>query len=211
MSVFGRALAHVDKRRGWSDRLADGSALLARRIGARLANWVSKSRRTDLTGWKAAAGPLLRLVLLGAAAWFAYRLLRALPWLMWAITAGWCWAAFAATRQPKEHAPEEAPAHAPGEVHAAVLDWVRQAIGDRQGVHLRDLLTNAQHHGICEGMELTDFRATLEDRGVPVRRRVRVRGQGVTVGVHRDDLPAPSGPSPESEPQEDQIPRLHVA
>lgn len=211
MSALGRALAHVDKRRGWSARLADGSALLARRIGGRLADWVSASRRKDLEGWKAAAGPLLRLVVLGVGAWLAYKLLRAVPWLMWAVCAGWCWAAFMVTRKASADASDEAPERAPEDVRAAVLDWVRQAIGDRQGVHLRDLLANAQHHGICVGMELTDFRAALEARGVPVRKRVRVRGQGVTVGVHRDDLPAPSEASPESGPQEDPKPRLHPA
>lgn len=188
MSALGRALEHVDKRRGLSVRLADGSALLSRRIGARLAGWVSTSRRSDLEGWKAAAGPVVRLVVLGVVAYGAYRLLRAVPWLMWVVAAGWCWGAFAVARKASEDAPDEASAEPDaGRVHA--LLW--QLIGDRNGVHLSAVLAHLHEGGHGEGWEVADLRARLAALGVPVRRSVKVGGR-VTWGVRAADLPAPS-------------------
>lgn len=108
-----------------------------------------------------------------------------------------------------EDAEPEPAAGDPQDVYEATLEWVWQRIGDAQGVHLRDLLAHAQAHGMFEGLEVTDLRAHLERRGIPVQKRVRVRGLGVTVGIHRDDLPAPSQPLPDEEGQEPPDSQLH--
>lgn len=201
-----------------ADRLCRGSALLLRRWEQRLTTWVRAGRRDDLTGWRAALGPLLRIALLAVIGLVAFGILRTARILMWLLTAWWVLAAWRAGRgldQPAEKPSADVPEHAPEEVHAAVIDWVRQAVGDRQGVHLRDLLANGQQHGMFEGLDVPAFRALLEAAGIPVRKGVRVRGQGVTVGVHRDDLPAPAeapsgAPSP-ADRQAPEDPRLHAA
>jgi hypothetical protein len=191
-------------------RLADGSSTLARRTAARTAAWVARARRDDLSGWRASLGCWLRILLLTFGMYLLWRIVRALPALMWLLSAAWTAAAWRAGRpvtdecadDPAE-APTEQPDGAPrGDVRAATLEWIWQQIGDRQGVHLRDLLAHAQAHGMFEGLEVGEFRAHLERWEIPVRARVRVRGLGVTVGIHRDDLPAPLSPSPEAAPSE---------
>jgi hypothetical protein len=129
-------------------------------------------------------------------------------------TAAW-WAAPPATVEEHEPEPAEEPEEEPArssddDIRAATLDWIRQQIGDRQGVHLRDLLTHAQAHGMFATLDVSELRTHLERHGVPVRNRVRVRGLGVTVGIHRDDLPAPSGPLPEHDAQDPPDPELHA-
>jgi hypothetical protein len=112
---------------------------------------------------------------------------------------------------PAEPAAEKLPKAAPEAVRTATIEWVQRQIGDTQGVHLRDLLEHAQQHGMFEGLDVTTFRVHLERWGIPVRSRVRVRGKGVTVGIHRDDLkPLPLAPSapPSQEPPNSE---LHVA
>lgn len=127
----------------------------------------------------------------------------------------WCVAAWCvAPPAPVEHeqlADEEPAGRDPQEVYEGTLEWIRRQIGDRQGVHLRDLLEHANAHGMLEGLDVSEFRAHLERRGIPVRNRVRVRGLGVTVGIHRDDLPPLPEPSPESGGQDPPNPELHAA
>ncbi|MEU5608437.1 hypothetical protein AB0H03_06715 [Streptomyces sparsogenes] len=173
-------------------RLSTGSALVARGGAARAAAWCRKSYRPDLTGWRAALGPAVRVVLLGGAAWLLYRVVRARPALMWLLAAGWLIAAWRATRKTPTEAAEDEPEEGPA---AADPDAVRQllveAIGDRPGVHLSTLLAHLQERGQGEGWQVADLRARLEALGVPVRRSVKV-DRRVAYGVHRDDLPAPS-------------------
>ncbi|GGV68901.1 hypothetical protein GCM10010294_25110 [Streptomyces griseoloalbus] len=187
-----------------ADRIATGSSALVRRIGARAAAWCARGRRDDLTGWRAALGILVRLALLLFGAYMFARIVRALPALMWLLTTAWTAAAWRAGRlaveEPTE-GPGETPAEQPADtprpdVREATLEWIWRQIGDRQGVHLRDLLAHAQAHGMFEGLEVAEFRAHLERWDIPVRARVRVRGLGVTVGVHRDDLESLVSPSP---------------
>lgn len=212
-------MKRVGAPRGAADRIWRGSGALAHRRGAALAGWVRKGRRNDLKGPAAALGPVLRLVVLALGALALYGALRAASWLLWPLTALWCWRAWK-TAEPVPSTPDETlldddAGQDPDAVYAALLDWIQQAIGDRQGVHLRDLLANAQAHGLLEDLEPGDLRAHLERWDIPVRKRLRVRGRGVTVGVHRDDVPAPAeaapepaaGPSPE--PSLDPLPREH--
>ncbi|WP_431980027.1 hypothetical protein [Streptomyces qinglanensis] len=203
-----------------AQRLARGSSLAWERRSDALLAWVRAGRREDLDGWRAALGPLVRLAALGAVAALVYGLVvRALPWLMWALTAWWCRVAWQAGRDAPVTAdgtgPAEEPTDASEEVYDATLTWIWQMVGDRQGVHLRDLLANAQAAGLFEGLDVAALRGHLEDWDIPVRKRVRVRGLGVTLGIHRDDLPAPaaapSEPLPAEPPQERDETRLHAA
>ncbi|WP_042170122.1 hypothetical protein [Streptomyces sp. NBRC 110035] len=183
-----------------ADRIATGSVLLVRRLGARAAAWCARGRRTDLTGWKAALGVIARLLLLALGVYVLARLVRALPALMWLLSTGWTlasWRAGRAAAEESEETPAEQLVDSPrGDVRAATVEWVWERIGDRQGVHLRDLLAHAHAHGMFEGLEVAEFRAHLERWDIPVRARVRVRGLGVTVGIHRDDLEGLVSPSP---------------
>ncbi|MFF7096392.1 hypothetical protein ACFY9A_28955 [Streptomyces rubradiris] len=200
-------------------RIATGSITVTRRLGRRAAAWVARGRRHDLTGWRAALGCWARLAGLAFGLYLLWRVVRAVPALLWLLSTVWvvaAWRAGKTTAQGAEEEREETSAEQPvdaprGDVRTATLEWVWQRIGDRQGVHLRDLLAHAQAHGMFEGLEVADFRAHLERWDIPVRARVRVRGQGVTVGIHRDDLLAPATGFPEPSPQEEPKPELHVA
>ncbi|KUF18448.1 hypothetical protein [Streptomyces silvensis] len=199
-----------------ADRFATGSNLLTRRLLARAAAWCARGRRTDLTGWKAILGIIVRVLLLALGAYLAARIVRALPWLLWLLTGWWLCAAWRAARKAATDSPEETPAAAPAthsadDVRAATLEWLHDRIGDAQGVHLRDLLAHAQAHSMFEGLDVTTFRAHLERWDIPVRPRVRVRGKGVTVGIHRDDLQGPPAASPAPSGQETAEPQLHAS
>ena len=130
----------------------------------------------------------------------------------WCVAA--CWAAPAAKQLPDqvpEAAVEEQPASSPDDVYAATLEWIWRQVGNRQGVHLRDLLEHAQAHGMFMDLDVSGLRTHLEVWRIPVRDRVRVRGLGVTVGIHRDDLPAPAAPLPDPDGQDPPNPELHPA
>lgn len=128
----------------------------------------------------------------------------------WCVAAWWVAPApavpeLAADEEPAVVVPEVDPGRAREAWHAFVIE----AIGDRQGVHLRDLLDTLQQTGHHPDWEVADVKRVCETAGIPVRARVRVRGLGVTVGVHRDDLPAPSEPLPDGEGQDPPDPELH--
>lgn len=126
----------------------------------------------------------------------------------WCVAAWWI-APPADIPDPVESPNPQPSTSPPQDVYAATLEWVWQQIADRQGVHLRDLLTHAQAHGMFEGLDVSDLRRHLERWNIPVRNRVRVRGLGITVGIHRDDLTALPGPSPEEEGQDPPESELH--
>lgn len=172
--------------------LADGSRILVRR------GWTALCGRLD--GWER----------YGAVAFAGYVVVyagiharQAAPFVLPVVVVVWCSAAWcvAPPATTKEASPvETAPsASAPQDVYTATLEWIRQQIGDRQGVHLRDLLEHAQAHGMFADLDVTTLRAHLVRHGFRVKDRVRVRGLGVTVGIHRDDLPPlPDRESPDS-------------
>jgi hypothetical protein len=126
----------------------------------------------------------------------------------------WCAAAWWSAPQdslpePVEAGAPEPPGATPQDVYTATLEWIRRQIGERQGVHLRDLLEHAQVHGMFEDLDVSELRGHLERAGIPVRNRVRVRGLGVTVGVHRDDLPPLPEPLPDRDSQDPPDSGLH--
>lgn len=173
-----------------------GSAEVWRRLTEGAAAWVRKGPGRPQR--------IVRLLMLLAGLYFAGRVVHAVPNLMWLLTSWWLIASWRAGKPPpgaQAAAVERTLEHSPDDVREATLEWIRERIGDRQGVHLRDLLAHAQAHGMFEGLEVSDLRAHLERWGIPVRDRQRVRGLGVTVGVRREDLPAPSGPSPAAAPE----------
>ncbi|WP_416975645.1 hypothetical protein [Streptomyces sp. 4F14] len=171
-------------------RLAAGSAALARSLGVRAAAWVARGRRHDLTGWRAALGCWARLALLTLGGYLLWRLVRAVPGVMWLLTGAWMVTAWRAGRPPAEETPANTPQQ-PGEaVRALLLDL----LGDAPAIHLRTVLAYLQEQGQWEGRTVGDLRAHLEALGIPVHPKVKAPGsKAPTRGVRRADLtPAPA-------------------
>jgi hypothetical protein len=172
-----------------ADRLAAGSAVLVRRVPAALAAWVARGRRADLTGWRAALGPLVRAGLLLATGYVLVRIVRAVPAVLWLLAPAWLIAAWRAAPRPVAApgpaAADEPPAPAPADPRAGFVYWLLQAIGDRPGIHLRELypamrtLPGQEHHDDAA------LRARLRALGVPVERSIRVGGVAGRSGVYR--------------------------
>lgn len=187
-----RRLAWWAARSGVADRLARGSYTVWERRAEGFAAWVRAGRREDLDGWRAALGPLLRLVLLGVLAYVVWALVRALPWLMWLLAGWWLRTAWKAGKDTPAAAVEEAPEEgAPGPDVEAVRRLLLDVMGTGNGVHLRTVLAHLQAHRQWEGRTVTDLRVHLDRLGVPVDRSVKVAGTP-TWGVRRRDLEAPS-------------------
>jgi hypothetical protein len=179
------------------DRIAAGSAILPRRLGSRLAAWVRRGRREDLTGWRAALGCWVRLAVLGLGLYLLWRLVRAVPNLLWLLSAGWLLAAWRAGKTLAEAADEAAEEEAPAAPDVeAVRTLLLDLMGTGSGVHLRTVLAHLQKHRQWEGRTVTDMRVHLERLGVPVDRSVKVAGTP-TWGVRRRDLEAPSPAVPQ--------------
>lgn len=177
-----------------AERLSRGSTLVWQRRTAGLARWVRRGRRDDLTGLAAALGPIVRVAVLGLAAWIAYRFVRTVPVLLGVLTALWCAAAWRAGRPLAEPAVEDDPAPLdPEAVRTLLLDLM----GDAPAVHLKTVLAHLQQRGHGEGWTVGDLRARLEALSIPVRLKVKAPGGGPTRGVHRDDL----APAPLAEPE----------
>ncbi|MYR55537.1 hypothetical protein GTY54_04505, partial [Streptomyces sp. SID625] len=153
--------------------------------------WCARGRRHDLTGWRAILGITLRLALLAGGAYLLARIVRALPALMWLLTAGWLLVAWRSGRAPEEpatEAPVEAPEEAsPDSDREAVRTLLMKAMGDADKVHLRTALAYLQKQGQWEDRTVTDMRLRLARLGIPFDRSVKVRGVP-TWGVRRRDL-----------------------
>ncbi|MFE7754306.1 hypothetical protein [Streptomyces sp. NPDC057429] len=176
--------------------LTAGQRILIRRLADRAAAWVRAGRRDDLDGLAAILGCALRLVLLTAGAYGVWLLVRRWPGVLWAAVPVWCWAAVRAL--PKgariaEEKPEPGSPSSPDLVYDATLDWIHQQIAQRNGVHLSDLLSHAQAHGMFTDLDVPNFRATLERWHIPVRQQLKVGGRN-RPGIHRDDLPPRPAP-----------------
>jgi hypothetical protein len=187
--------------------LVTGSRILTRRgwdaLSERLYGW-EKYGALAFTGYAAVytgghAPHIARFVIPAAA-------------VVWCVAAWWVAPPVVQPAvEDTEPEPDEQPgASDPQGVYEATLEWIWQQIGDAQGVHLRDLLAHAHAHGMFEDLEVTDLKGHLERWAIPIRKRCRVRGLGVTVGIHRDDLPAPSRPSPGREAQDPPESELHA-
>ncbi|MEH0650677.1 hypothetical protein QA995_14850 [Streptomyces scabiei] len=172
-------------------RLSTGSRAYARRLASRAAAWCARGRRSDLTGWRATLGIIVRLALLALGVYLLARLVRSLPSLMWLLTSWWTVAAWRAGK-PAAEAPQEEPEEAPDAPDVEVVrTLLLDLMGTGNGVHLRVVLAHLQEHGQWEGRTVTDLRAHLGRLGVPHDARVKVGGVP-TWGVRRRDLEAPS-------------------
>ncbi|MFD6415986.1 hypothetical protein [Streptomyces sp. NPDC060194] len=187
-----RAIRPVLATRGAGRALTTGSSILARRGWARLGEHLSPLERI---GAVAGGGYVLGHVALNAPEVTQF----AAP----GAALAWCAAALAVAppaeqpEQPDEH-PTATPAPAAEDVFAATLDWVRDQIGDRTGVHLADLLAHAHAHGLHTDLDVPALRAALGRWGIPVRQQLKVGGRN-RPGIHRDDLPSPPSPDPAPE------------
>ncbi|MEU9643612.1 hypothetical protein [Streptomyces sp. NPDC048188] len=175
-------------------RIASGSALTAQRLARRTAAWVRRGRRDDLTGVKAALGCWLRLGLLALGLYLLWRLIRAVPNLLWPLTAGWLIASWRAGRKTPAPAAEDAPT---GPDVEAVRTLLLEAMGEGDAVHLSTVLAHLQKRGHGEGWRVGDLRARLEALNIPVHPKVKAGGKGPTRGVRRADL----APSPATTPE----------
>lgn len=183
-----------------ADRLATGSSTITRRLDARTTAWIARGRRDDLTGWRAALGVIVRILVVLLGGYLLWRLVRAVPALMWLITGTWIIAAWRAGKPALTEAVEQTPAdtlrtpaeEAPAGVTVETLrGLLLDLMGEGSGVHLRTVLAHLQEHGQWGGRTVTDLRVHLERLGVPVSRSVKVAGVP-TWGVRRRDLDAPS-------------------
>lgn len=180
------AAVSVAGRHSIAQRLATGAHIVYRRRADALTAWVAAGRRDDLTGWRAALGPAVRLLILAAVAAGAYRALRAAHWLMWVLAAGCAVAAWRATRPigAAEEEPEQATAEPDLD---AVLTLLYTVLDGADRVHLSTVLAHLQQQGHAEGWKVADLRARLEALGVPVALKVKVGGVP-TRGILRADL-----------------------
>jgi hypothetical protein len=177
--------------------LADGTRLLTRRQARRLAAWIRRGRRDDLTGLAAVLGCLLRAFLAVLGLYLLWRLIRSCPNLLWLLVPGWCWAAIrTASRTATEQAPEATSEEPEPDPRDAVLRLLYEALGDRPAMYLSDLLQHLQEKGHGKGWKVADLRARLEALGIPVEMRLKTGGRGASRGVVRAQLPPLSQPDP---------------
>lgn len=71
----------------------------------------------------------------------------------------------------------------------ALIEAIRTHMGERRAVHLADVLRSLHSNGAPSHWTVTTLRRACIDHEIPTRAKVRV-GARVSVGVHRDDLPA---------------------
>ena len=169
-------------------RLVDGSGILTRRLADRVAAWIRKGRRDDLTGLAAVLGCILRALLALLGLYLLWRLIRAFPNLLWLIVPLWCWRAIRAV-PPARTQPEQPDEAAPTSSVDPVLTVLYQCLAGRDAVHLSEVLRHLQSKGQGEGWTVTDLRVRLEALGIPVAPKVKAGGKGPTRGVRRADLP----------------------
>ncbi|MFF3643397.1 hypothetical protein [Streptomyces sp. NPDC002564] len=186
----------MNRTRRTATRLAHGSTTLTRRLAARTAAWVARGRRPDLTGWRALLGCWARIALLAFGAYLLWRLLRALPALMWLLTTGWLAASWRAGREVAEQSSAEAPAAPPAAPSGEALrELLLTLMGSDSAVHLSTVLDHLQQRpdtaALTASWQVSDLRAQLEAAGIPVHLKVKAGGRGPTRGVRRVDL-APS-------------------
>jgi hypothetical protein len=180
-------------RAGWRlRRLADGSAVVARRVSRA---FVPLDEDGELR-------LLATAVRCGPAVLAAPRLLdlahQSPVWLVGG-TGAWCVAAWRA-RPGKPQAADGAEAKEeplqepdPTDLRQAVVDRLLDWVGDRRGIHLAEVYERYRELPGHGHLTDTQIRASLVDHyAVPVRPAVRTP-DGVRAGIHRDDLqPLPS-------------------
>lgn len=184
-------------------RIVAGAEHLARACVERATAWIQKGRRDDLTGWQATLGSWVRVAWLALLIYILWRTMRAIPALMWLLTAAIAYAAWRAGG-PRKPAPAAAAQEAPEPVEetpvvtvsaAELVDLLCRCIGPRSGVHLAVL---PRLLGQLTGHPWTtaSVRAACEAHGVPIDRGVRMPGRNPSTGVRLAALPNPSQTPP---------------
>ncbi|MFE5868785.1 hypothetical protein ACFQ6V_09040 [Streptomyces roseifaciens] len=183
-------------------RLRTGSQVLGLRLRDGTCTWCAKSYRHDLTGIKAALGPIARGCLLAGAGWLATYVVAAAPDTLLIVAFAWGIGAWkVAPAQPgvpgeEPHAAQPTPDQE-GTATVGVDELcalVRELAQKGAGAHLSAL---AEH--LPGGpWDTAAVRALCAEHGVPVAGSVRQPGRGVSTGVRVGDLP-PLSPPPSEE------------
>ncbi|MFF3398260.1 hypothetical protein ACFYW6_07075 [Streptomyces sp. NPDC002659] len=147
-------------------RIVTGSGLL----WGQLAAWLIAGRLRETAG---------RLFGVFAAGWMLGGMLLAARPLLWITAVAWCVAAYR-----KGHAAERAAA-----AEADFVQWIRDQIGDRNGVLVWELLDGLHQAGMHKDWDAAALRDMIERLGIHVRDSLKVGGY-VSTGVHIDDLRA---------------------
>ncbi|WP_367134455.1 MULTISPECIES: hypothetical protein [Streptomyces] len=183
-------------------RLASGSKALGLRLRRGACSWCARSYRNDLTGLKAALGPVARGSLLAGAGWGAIYGVAAAPDTLWIIALAWgigAWnlaptAPAAEAEEPAEQPINDKQEEAPAATHAVdreeLCALVRELAQDGAGAHLSALAEALTG----DPQDTAAVRTLCATHGVPVANSVRQPGRGVSTGVKVDDLPPLSPP-----------------
>ncbi|MEW2302003.1 hypothetical protein AB0958_18855 [Streptomyces sp. NPDC006655] len=183
-------------------RLSTGSVVVARRLGNRIAAWVRRGRRDDLEGWRAGLGCVLRLLAVIFGAYLLYRLVRAVPALLWLFSTSWTIAAWRAGRTAAEASEEEsadrpktyrepaAPEALVMSPHELLVHWLDQLTRDRAGIHLAELHSTLTRHPDLAHLKRPEMRAWLDRHHITVDRTLRVGGVSGRSGVSRATIEA---------------------
>lgn len=190
----------MNRRQYAAERISVGSGRLALDIPAALIRWVKSGKKPrNVAQWVASGSNWFNIivrfvvvvVLGGIVVWVLWRILKALP-TMWVLSAAWLYGAWRAGKdvpRPSAEAAADQTEAAPS--GAGMRRLLVGLIGSRNGVHLVDVLAHLQKMGHAADWSVSDLRSRLASLGIPVRRTVKVAGRS-TLGVHRDDLAAPS-------------------
>lgn len=147
-----------------TDRLALGAAALVRRSGRAFANCPRRELLNRL------GASLFGLWMLGGLVLAERRIL----WVLLALGLTVCWRTGRAIERQRD-------------AEAALVQYVRDRIGDRHGVLLADVLAGLQHAGMHLDWDVHALRGVVEGLGIPVRDSLKSEG-AVSVGVHVEDL-----------------------
>lgn len=133
-----------------------------------------------------------RLVAAAVVCWVAGGIVLAERRILWLVLVGWCVAAWRTGRSIERQEAAE----------AEFVQWIRDRIGDRNGVLVAELLAGLHAARMHQDWDAATLRQVVERLGIPVRDSLKVGGT-VSTGVHVDDLTTawdvhPTPPPPDS-------------
>jgi hypothetical protein len=163
--------------RGAGTTLLAGSRILARR------GWTLLAEHVD--GWERYAALAFGGYVVVYACGHAPHMAR---FVVPAAVVAWCAAAWWVT--PPAPAVEEPEAAPTAEAPQAFTQWLLDTIGDRPGIHLRELYPAMRRLPGCERHDDAQLRAALQTFGIPVHRSLRIGVVAGRSGVRRGDLEA---------------------
>ncbi|MDX2702169.1 hypothetical protein PV350_04820 [Streptomyces sp. PA03-6a] len=191
-------------------RIGDGSVILAVRI-ARLGAKSGRARAAGIRGWLGESSGLVDTALRWGLLYAAARVLlhvapgplhlllstwQSIPSAMWWTCVVWAVLAYRASGKPKEQ-PEGKTGEDDHPGPDEVLRVLHQLMADGRGLHVAAVRDHLARAFPSREWSQADVRQVLADAGIRVRHSVKVRGVGVAVGVHRDDLPPLPSPATE--------------